>query len=355
MAGRAANGVGSVRRRETSKGVRWDAQATVVEALTGRKRRVSKRGFATQREAREWCSEQARKPAASRMGERTLVRDALDAWLASAGLTKATTDAYRAATNHLAKECEGKRMMGVRVEDFESAMSASDPARATASVRLSAYRKFATWAEAKGMIGPDVTRALGTLVARGKTATKRTPATIEEVRAVIGVESDRSDMWRLLAGSGIRQGEARALERKHVLSPTTVLVERTAVHDPGRDPGLWFGPTKTRRARVVGIPAQVGETLLQYEDGLLWHWKGTPLSTGSVVNALRRDCKAAGVRILTPHQFRHFWATTAMREGVSPRVVQEQLGHSSVATTLSVYTTPASEDVQRAANIVASW
>jgi integrase len=37
------------------------------------------------------------------------------------------------------------------------------------------------------------------------------------------------------------------------------------------------------------------------------------------------------------HGLRHTWATLALRAGVHPRVVQERLGHSSVAITLGVY------------------
>ena len=37
------------------------------------------------------------------------------------------------------------------------------------------------------------------------------------------------------------------------------------------------------------------------------------------------------------HDLRHTMATTALRAGIHPKVVQERLGHSSVALTLDTY------------------
>jgi integrase len=37
------------------------------------------------------------------------------------------------------------------------------------------------------------------------------------------------------------------------------------------------------------------------------------------------------------HDLRHIHATVLLKAGVHPRVVQERLGHSSIATTLDIY------------------
>ena len=58
---------------------------------------------------------------------------------------------------------------------------------------------------------------------------------------------------------------------------------------------------------------------------------------------------------LTPHGMRHTWATTAMRAGVNPKVVQERLGHSHVSVTLGTYSHLLGDDMQvQAAELVAS-
>lgn len=51
-------------------------------------------------------------------------------------------------------------------------------------------------------------------------------------------------------------------------------------------------------------------------------------------NALRR---ARLPEWPTPHDLRHFYASTLIRSGASVKVVQTRLGHSSAKTTLDVY------------------
>jgi len=40
---------------------------------------------------------------------------------------------------------------------------------------------------------------------------------------------------------------------------------------------------------------------------------------------------------LSMHGLRHTWATLALQAGVHPKVVQERLGHSTIAITLDIY------------------
>src|ERR1700733_316824 len=62
-----------------------------------------------------------------------------------------------------------------------------------------------------------------------------------------------------------------------------------------------------------------------------------PWSATTVRAELRRSALAAGGgRRFAPHQLRHAHAVEVAREGVSPAVIQRQLGHSYVSTT-SVY------------------
>jgi len=59
---------------------------------------------------------------------------------------------------------------------------------------------------------------------------------------------------------------------------------------------------------------------------------------GQVLSIARRlDSKKAGVKAIRFHDARHSHATLLLRQGAHPRVVQERLGHSTIATTLDVY------------------
>jgi integrase/recombinase XerD len=61
---------------------------------------------------------------------------------------------------------------------------------------------------------------------------------------------------------------------------------------------------------------------------------GGRLSTQGIANVISRFREDAGIeRHITPHMLRHTVATLLLRNGVDIRVVQEFLGHASIATT----------------------
>jgi len=61
---------------------------------------------------------------------------------------------------------------------------------------------------------------------------------------------------------------------------------------------------------------------------------GERLSTQGIANIIARFRKEAGIeRHVTPHMLRHTVATLLLRNGADIRVVQEFLGHTSIATT----------------------
>ena len=67
-----------------------------------------------------------------------------------------------------------------------------------------------------------------------------------------------------------------------------------------------------------------GETLYMHEDTLryrLWH----PL------------LKQAGIRRLDIHCTRHTFASRLIQDGVNLKYISEQLGHSSIRTTVDIY------------------
>jgi integrase len=53
-------------------------------------------------------------------------------------------------------------------------------------------------------------------------------------------------------------------------------------------------------------------------------------------------------------RWRHMWATLALERGIHPRVVQERLGHSTIAITLGIYSHVAPTLHDEAAELVAS-
>jgi integrase len=56
----------------------------------------------------------------------------------------------------------------------------------------------------------------------------------------------------------------------------------------------------------------------------------------------------------TVQGLRHTWATLALDQGIHPRVVQERLGHSTIAITLGIYSHVSPTLHEEAAHLVSS-
>jgi integrase len=161
---------------------------------------------------------------------------------------------------------------------------------------------------------------------------------------------------------GLRRGELLGLRWGDVELERGILHVRQQRVLVGRT--MQDGPLKTRRSRRdLTIPDRSLAALkawrrfqmaLRLKVGMLWvdtgyvftDPLGQPWGRNRWYDRATALIARAGVRPLPPHAFRHTFATLALAAGVNPRVVQEILGHSSVAMTLDRYS-HVSEELQR--------
>jgi len=107
---------------------------------------------------------------------------------------------------------------------------------------------------------------------------------------------------------------------------------------------------KGSRERVVPIGKEAIKALQMYlekarpqwsllqEKALFLNQKGGRLTDRSVRTIVNKYCRQAGAKeVLSPHGFRHSFATHLLDHGADLRVVQELLGHKKISST-QIYT-----------------
>ena len=77
---------------------------------------------------------------------------------------------------------------------------------------------------------------------------------------------------------------------------------------------------------------------VEADDDLVFaHPDGSPFLPDSVTHALIKIARRAGLYGVRLHDCRHTHASLMLWQGVHSKVVQERLGHSTIAVTLDIY------------------
>lgn len=145
----------------------------------------------------------------------------------------------------------------------------------------------------------------------------------------------------LLGTAGLRIGEALGLRWSDIDLEEGRLVRRALQRQRGR--GLVFVEPKTARSRRLVYLSEVAVEALREQrarsnGGLVFvNRNGEPQESGSVTDALKVALDRAGLPRIRVHDLRHTTATVLLEAGAHPKLVQELLGHSTVALTLNIY------------------
>ena len=179
---------------------------------------------------------------------------------------------------------------------------------------------------------------------------------VEQVRALLTLAEDlEHPLWvciHLIAYTGMRRGEALALEWEHVdLEKQQVLVcQSLVVSKAGK---LLTTPKTESSRRVVDLDLRTADILKTHRDrqralaaelGTEASAKLFPSADGTSWThpnnaryAVKSLGKKAGCPGVTLRSLRHFHPTVALQAGQNPVVVSKRIGHSSPKTTMEVY------------------
>lgn len=222
-------------------------------------------------------------------------------------------------------------------------------------------RKAGTSNAVQAKVGAVMQRAIAVAIRRGRyhfanpfmlvekpRATPRTRHTLSSVEARRFLKAARGDeyeaLWVMLLTSGLRLGEALALRWEDIdLAAGGISVERGLREVNGAST---VGPLKTDSSkRRIEIGALAIDALRRHKAKrkakspfVFVTAQGThPKRSNLRQRHFEQICKKAKVSDLTIHGLRHSMTSLAVSQGISPKVVAERLGHSTVRLTLDRY------------------
>jgi integrase/recombinase XerD len=133
----------------------------------------------------------------------------------------------------------------------------------------------------------------------------------------------------LLFATGARVGEVASLDLADYFVKEAVF----KIHGKGGRDRLAFAVDRsTRQIQQTHVTAR--SQIASTTSALFLNASGKRLTTQGISSIISSLCRDAGIeRRITPHMLRHTVATLLLRNGADVRVVQEFLGHSSIATT----------------------
>ncbi|MEX0992016.1 MAG: site-specific tyrosine recombinase XerD [Actinomycetota bacterium] len=168
------------------------------------------------------------------------------------------------------------------------------------------------------------------------------PISVDEVDRLLAAPTgadpvatrDRA-MLELLYGAGLRISELVGLD------VDDVDLEEASVRVVGKGDKQRVVPLGSFGCRAVREYLRIGRPALatsRSRSALLLNQRGGRLTRHGSASILGHHARRAGIkRRVTPHTLRHSFATHLLEGGADVRVVQELLGHASVATT-QIYT-----------------
>jgi integrase len=350
---------------------RWRAQANDSK-------RTSK-SFKTKNEAQSWLAEfnrQAKKIVTNPL--QTTFEEYAQEWLSALTLANSTIQGYdKNLRNHVLPTLGDKPLESITAKDIESLYQtlrskgrkdSKDFGGALSENTINKVhqnlRKILDLAVEDGLIlsNPAKQKRIVKPPSPAKIrAQKQEVQTLSAEQLVLFLEfneqqeDDLNLLWRLIIETGLRRGEAIALQWSDLDVTNSRLSIRRAA-DPSVSRGV--KRTKTNRDRNLELDPQLVSVLLEYKKtrGVLGpaYVSANAYIFGTLNNELRvpndvgarfsRAVKKAVVGITKaelPHftlkTLRHTHATLMLANGSNPKIVQERLGHSTITVTMDTY------------------
>jgi integrase/recombinase XerD len=267
---------------------------------------------------------------------RAAIRAFLDELQVERGLSPLTVAAYRRDLAQFAAEAGNAwRHDPEPVRDFVNALRRDGRRPSTQARKVAAIRSFYGFALREELADRDVAALLdapkaGTYLPDVLSA--------EAVASILDAPPDEESVGirdrailELLYACGLRVSELTGLDTDRLDLPG---LQVRVIGKGNRERRVPMGEEARERIQRYLAGPRVAWTAGHPSAAVFVSQRGARLARESVWRLVRRWAAAAGVEArVTPHTFRHSFATHLLEGGADLRVVQTLLGHASISTT----------------------
>lgn len=333
-----------------------------VDPLTGKKKRTTRRGFKTQKEAKFALAQLQLEIESNSFSKQdySTFKEVYELWFANYKHTVKESSAQR--VQYLFKNQILPKFGHMRINKINTAVCqkiVNEWNEENAPTRLRSYtKKIFTYAMSINIISSNPMDNI--LIPR-----KINPQKVEkenfldryQLKEFLLLVKQQEPiniyaMLHVLAYTGLRKGELAALTWNDIdFANQTLSVTKTGYYLSGNP---YITSTKTNKAtRIISVDNSTISLLKQWklEQKKLLLSRGIPIKSdkkqlvfsndknnliyNSFLNEILRKYSQYNI---TPHGFRHTHASLLFEAGASIKQVQERLGHTNINTTLEIYT-----------------
>ena len=270
-----------------------------------------------------------------------IIRDFQNYLKIERGMSPNTVAFYSHDAEELLEFCKGlsvKEISTEKVVDFLGRMTDRGVSKRSQARVLSSLRSFFSWCIEEGEVESDPCSRID-MPKLGKYIPS--VLSVEEVTRIIESVTPEGEKGKrdraileVLYGCGLRVSEAASLRISGIWFKEG-FVSIVGKGDKQRLVPLGETASDAIKAYLEERPAPADRS---FSDVLFLNHRGRPLSRVSIFKLVKTQAMAAGIdKEISPHTFRHCFATHLIENGADLRLVQEMLGHASILTT-EIYT-----------------
>lgn len=380
VAKKNANGEGTIFKRIRNGKTTWYAELIIGQDAEG-KRKVLRESGDTRAKVKEWLDKQVEDRRKGTLVEpsKELLDDFVTKWLAETVVHEVGTSTIRMYTSMYTWYAKGSLgatpIQKLRPQDIQGLyhrMITEGKSPRSVQMLHTVLRRALKQAAEWGVISSNPADKVKPPRVERKEIEPLSP---DQIRAFMGaLEEERLRALFVLAiTTGLRRGELLGLRWQDVDMDGGTLTVAQTMKPLGKN-GWTFGPTKTKSSRrTLDLPEialhylrrwkkdQLAEREEALKKGAQWEHPELVFTTrlGGLINphnlrnrSFQSVLERAGLPHFRFHDLRHTAATLMLIQGVTPKVLQELLGHSQIQVTMDVYGHVVREQKKEAARAV---